>query len=471
MSENLHADPRPSLLAAAGLAADFLGARAGSPVTTGTQESSLNAWLDDHDFTQAQSLDTLVADVFAVMGNHAVRSDHPRYFGLFNPPALPAAIIGDLIAATVNPQLGVWSHAPAAAAIERKLLQWFGTRIGWAADEVAGTFTSGGSEANHMALLAALARRYPGWAKGGLAAVPVKPAIYVSSQSHLAWIKLARAAGLGSEAVRLIPVADGMTLDRETLATFIDNDGGRDPVLVVATAGTTAHGAIDDLPGMAALARARGIHLHVDAAWAGGALLVDEGRQLLRGIELADSVTIDPHKWLCVPMGAGMYLSRDWNALHSAFEVVTGYMPSASTINRDAYIHSLQWSRRFIGLKLFMALANLGQEGYAHMIGRQFELGRYLRGGLIVRGWQVLNNSLLPLVCFAPEAESDVQDNAVKYIAERVVGSGGAWLSTVDLCGRLVMRVCITSYETTHEDVDVLLNLLDDARRQGIAVL
>ena len=466
MTEPADGEVRQSLLAAADLAADFLAMRRTAPVSVDVSVPSLEKRLQAYDFRAPQPLEAVSADVFDLLGSHAVRSDHPRYFGLFNPPALPAAIVGDLIAATVNPQLAVWSHAPAAAAVERKLLQLFGTHIGWPADTVAGTFTSGGSEANHTALLAALARRYPGWAGDGVAGLSVKPAIYVSSEAHLAWIKIARAAGLGSEAVRLVPAADGLALSGSTLADFIDGDGERDPVLIVATAGTTAHGAIDDLRGIAAVARAHDAHLHVDAAWAGGALLADEGKALLRDLALADSVTIDPHKWLCVPMGAGMYLTRGWADLQSAFAVRTGYMPSASLERRDAYIHSLQWSRRFIGLKLFMALAQLGVDGYARMIRRQLELGRYLRESLHAHGWNVRNDSPLPLVCFAPAAETKVQDEAVTRIAAIVVASGMAWLSTVTLRGQLVLRACITSHETTREDVDALLDLLERARRQ-----
>lgn len=467
MTERLHDDPRPLLRAAAELAADFLAARRDSPVSG--DEAAVDEQLQAWDLHRGQAPEAAAAAVFDLLGRHAVRSDHSRYFGLFNPPALPAAIVGDLIAATVNPQLAVWGHAPAAAAIERKLLQLFGTRIGWAVDEVAGAFTSGGSEANHTALLAALARRYPDWATRGVAGLPARPAIYVSSQAHLAWIKLARAAGLGSEAVRLVPTADGLTLDGATLARFIADDGARDPLLLVATAGTTAHGAIDDLHGIAAVARRHGAHLHVDAAWAGGALLADEGQALLQGIELADSVTIDPHKWLCVPMGAGMYLSRDWGALQAAFAVSTGYMPSASLQRHDAYIHSLQWSRRFIGLKLFMALTHVGVDGYARMIHRQLQLGCHLRDGLRARHWRVLNDTPLPLACFAPTVDAARQDDAVTRIAAGVVESGQAWLSTVDLRGRLVLRACITSHETTREDVEVLLDVLDHARRRVLS--
>lgn len=460
-------DVRSQLLHSAGLAADFLDARRKARVS-GASDDGLADRLRAYDFRDAKPVQTIAADMFDLLGTHAVRSDHPRYFGLFNPPSLPPAIIGDLIAATVNPQLAVHSHASAATDIERKLLQLFGTRIGWDGAEVGGAFTSGGSEANHTALLVALARKYPDWPTRGLQAVTTSPTIYVSAQAHLAWIKIARSAGLGSDAVRLVPTRDGMRLDGATLAQHIAADAGRDPLLVVATAGTTAHGAIDDLPGIAAVARDGGAHFHVDAAWAGGALL-DEGRDLLCGIDAADSVTIDPHKWLCVPMGAGMYLSRGWAPLETAFAVSTGYMPSASREQRDPYIHSLQWSRRFIGLKLFMALANLGIDGYARMIRRQLALGRYLREGLQARAWRVLNDTTLPLACFAPDVAAARQDVVVRRIVDAVVASGEAWISAVELRGHLVIRACITSFETMQADVDALLDLLGDARSRVVA--
>ena len=234
---------RTALGAIADSAAQFIAARREAQVGGGASDAEVNARLQVYDFSHATPLRTLAAEVFELLGTHAVRSDHPRYFGLFNPPSLPAAIAGDLIAATVNPQLAVRSHAPAAVEIERKLLRTFGTRIGWAADEVSGAFTSGGSEANHTALLAALARRYPEWPEHGLRSITTRPAIYVSAQAHLAWIKIARSAGLGSDAVRLVSTRDGMRLGGQTLASFVATDAGYDPMLVVATAGTTAHGA------------------------------------------------------------------------------------------------------------------------------------------------------------------------------------------------------------------------------------
>ena len=173
-------------------------------------------------------------------------------------------------------------------------------------------------------------------------------------------------------------------------------------------------------------------------------------------------MTLDPHKWLSVPMACGMYLARSWEALTQAFSVSTSYMPSASVEHHDAYIHSLQWSRRFIGLKLFMALATDGLPGYQAMIQRQLELGTYLKARLKEEGWHIKNASKLPLVCFAPAEQP--ADEQVLRIERAVADSGDAWISSVRVRKSLVLRACITSFESTHEDVDALMGLLADAR-------
>lgn len=452
---------RDGLAEVAKLAEDYLLTRASAAVSPPIDEPALKARVSELLGQAPRSLGEVASDLFGLLGRGTVRTDSPRYFGLFNPPALPEAAAGDLIAAIVNPQLAVWSHAPAAAEIEARLIRLFGGKVGWPEETCAGTFTSGGAEANHTALLAALARRYPDWALRGVSGLPKRPALFVSAEAHLAWIKIARAAGLGSDSVRLIPPADHLRLTGPEIARAIAAAPEWDPVLIVATAGATAHGAIDDLVGAAQVARAHSSHFHVDAAWAGAALLLPEWRQLFEGIEQADSVTIDPHKWLCVPMGAGMYLARDWTPLETAFDVSTGYMPSASREHRDAYLHSLQWSRRFIGLKLFTALATLGMDELIARLRRQFEMGERLRRGLQRDGWRIFNATQLPLVCFAQAAGGD---EATRRIEARVTASGQAWVSLVRVQGRLAIRACITSYETGPEHVDQLLALLDQAR-------
>jgi aromatic-L-amino-acid decarboxylase len=450
------------LISAAREAGRAIDERRLDPVSAAIDEKKLIERLDAYDFRKPRPVDAVIRELAELLRHNGVRSDHPRYFGLFNPPALPSAVAGDLLASAVNPQLAVWGHAPAAVEIERKLVRCFGSAI-WGAGDTAGSFTSGGTEANATALLSALATRLPGWAEQGVSQAPFRPTLYASEESHLAWIKIARMAGLGSDAVRLVPADKGLAMTGAALASMLEADlaHGWRPVLVVATAGTTAHGAIDEIGEIADVARAHGTHVHVDAAWAGGALLHAEHAKLLAGIERADSVTIDSHKWLSVPMGAGLFLARDWDGLTQAFSVATGYMPSASGSGRDLYIHSMQWSRRFIGAKLFVAMATLGFAGYRALIDRSFALADTLREHLSCNGWLIRNATALPLVCFEP---SETSDEKITSIAEEVVASGSAWISTVRLQGRLVLRACITSYETTDDDVEQLVDALNRAR-------
>jgi len=450
-------DPRQMFRRVADLAADHVNGRRKAPVSTPPDRESLRKQVEAFDFKSARDPVEVADTLFHLLRDHGIRTDHPRHFGLFNPTPLNAAIAGDIVAAAANPQLAVWGHGPAATDVERHLISFF-SRLIWPASEEAGAFTSGGSEANGTAVLAALARRYPDWAEHGVAALGRAPAIYVSAQAHLAWIKIARAAGLGSSAVKLVQTKDGLSLDGDTLRAAIAADPESDPVLIVATAGTTAHGSIDDIAGLAAVGREHDCHVHVDAAWAGAVLLDPKHRFVLDGIEQADSVTIDPHKWLAVTMGTGLYLAREWGPLATAFAVSTGYMPPASH-NRDAYVHSQQWSRRFSGARLFLAMAALGVDGYAEMIDRQFALGDRLKSALSATGWRILNHTPLPVVCFVPEDGTDV-----KAIEQGITASGEAWLSSVDLGGRPCLRACITSSETTEQDVDLLVSLLDRVR-------
>ena len=212
--------------------------------------------------------------------------------------------------------------------------------------------------------------------------------------------------GLGLEAVRAIRVTDELRLDVGALRLQLERDRaeGRRPFLIVGTAGSTAAGAIDPLSELAELAHETGADLHVDAAWAGAIGLSPRLRPLLDGIERADSVTVDAHKWLSAPMAAGLFLTRHPRDLVSTFRVETNYMPSAEAA--DPYLIGPQWSRRFIGLKVFMALAAIGRDGYAAQIEHDCGLGERLRARLRDDGWRIVNDTPLPLVCFVPASDA-----------------------------------------------------------------
>jgi len=411
---------------------------------------------------------------FAVDGlwRHQVHTPHPRYFGLFNPAPTTMGIAADALVAAWNPQLAAWSHSPLAAEIEQHLVRAFAERFGYDRERSEGIFASGGAEANHTALLAALLRAFPEVARRGLLAVRSQPVLYVSAEAHHSFWKAARLSGLGTEAVREIRVDGDLRMDVDDLraAVLRDRRDGCSPFLVVATAGTTAAGAVDPLPEIADLADEERLWLHVDAAWGGAAALVPELRPLLAGIERSASITFDAHKWLSVPMGAGLFLTRQSGVLERTFRVATGYMPrdAGALAVADPYAHSIQWSRRFIGLKLFLSLAVAGWRGYEEAIRHQTAMGDLLRERLREAAWEPVNRTPLPVVCFADSTRPDGGSAAyLEAVAADVVGSGRAWISTVRLGeARPALRACITNVRTGPADLDALVSALDEARRR-----
>jgi aromatic-L-amino-acid decarboxylase len=393
-----------------------------------------------------------------------VHTSHPRYFGLFNPTPTFAGVGADALVAAFNPQLAVTSHAPAAVAIERHVLAFVARNLGLG--DAAGSFTSGGAEANLTAVLVALERHFPETTADGLAALGGQPTLYASPEAHDSFAKVARITGLGHGALRTVPATVDLELDPDALREQVlaDRAAGERPFLVVATAGSTTAGAIDPLASIAELCAELELDLHVDAAWGGAACLSDRLRPLLAGIERADSVTIDAHKWLSVPMGAGMLLTPHRQALASAFRVSADYMPSAA--ESDPYLSSVQWSRRFIGLKAFASLLVAGRGGYARQLERDCELGDLMRARLREHGWEVVNRTPLPVVCFT-EGPDGRDGTRLSAIAEHVVASGRAWVSVGALAGRPALRACITSYRTTADDIESLVEALAEARAKA----
>ena len=403
-----------------------------------------------YDFAKPLALDDVSADVERMLRTWQVQVTHPRYFGLFNPSVTLASIVGDTLVAMYNPQLATWRTSPAANEIERHTLAWLAGKFGFATDAVA-SFTNGGAEANLSAVVVALTRAFPAYGELGLRSLSASPTIYVTAEAHQSFNKIAHMTGLGRRAVRTVATDRELKMDPADLARRVaeDRKGGFAPVLVVGTVGTTAAGAIDPLPELARFCRSEGLWFHVDAAWGGAAILSPGLRSHLAGIEAADSITCDAHKWFSVPMAAGMFFCRHADAVREAFRVETSYMPGATTGPvLDPYRTSVQWSRRFIGLKLFLALAEHGESGYVEMIEHQARMGDVLRETLTRAGWQVVNTTPLPLVCFTRDGL--VTAKFLAALLERQV----AWMSEVRLGGAPVVRACITSFRTTESDIE-----------------
>ncbi len=436
------------------------------PVSPVADPQELRRELAALDFNTPQSLERLLPWVIGQLEHGVVHMTHPRYLGLFNPaPSFPAQC-ADRIAAAFNPQLATATTSPAAVAIEAHVIAAVARRIGLP-EGSAGHFTSGGSEANGTALLLALTQANPGFAMDGVCAFGKPPVFYVSADAHLAWIKLAHAAGLGRTAVRLVPTDGGGRMNPVALAHMIEADRavGRAPVMVAATAGTTNAGMVDPLESCAAIARGAGLWFHVDAAWGGAAAASDRLRPLLAGIEQADSITIDAHKWLATTMGCGMVITRHPLLPSQVFGVATTFMPSHTPL-LDPYVTSLQWSRRFNGLRLFLSLAVAGWSGYAQHAERSVELAGALGGALTAHGWRVVNRSSMAVLCLQPPGCE--RDADVRTVVAKVVASGRAWVSVAQFEGRAVVRACVTHGETSLTDVAEVADALQDAVRQTL---
>lgn len=407
-----------------------------------------------YSFREAMSIDDVVADVQHMMQQWQVQVTHPRYFGLFNPSVTLASVVADTLVAMYNPQLANWRTAPAANEIERYTLGWLARKFGLPPETIS-TFTSGGSEANLSALVVALTKFFPSYGDEGIGAVGAQPSIYLTTEAHNGYRKLSHITGIGRRALRIVATDERLRMSIADLEGRVAQDRreGFAPFMVIGTAGTTGTGVIDPLGEIGQFAREAGLWFHADAAWGGAAALSPKLREHLTGIELADSITCDAHKWLSVPMGSGMFFCRHPEAVARAFRTGTTYMPGKQRGPVfDPLTMSVQWSRRFMGLKLFMALAERGESGYAEMIERQAALGNLLRELLHDSGWRVVNDTPLPLVCFTREG-LDVQA-CLDAIRRRQI----AWMSATQLAGVPAVRACITSYKTTEGDIRAVVN-------------
>jgi len=442
------------------LAAARLRVQAG-PVRPDIDPAALKAELAAYDFARPGDFGAVLDWSISQLEHGIVHNTHTRYLGLFNPGPSFAAQCADRIVASFNPQLASATTSPAAVAIEAHVARALAARAGLPAG-TGGHFCTGGSEANYTALICALVHAEPGYAETGARAFAGPPVFYISADSHLAWIKIAVQAGIGRGGARLVPT-DGrgrMSVTALAAAIAADKAAGHVPVMIAATAGTTNAGMIDPLPECAALAGGEKIWFHVDAAWGGGLIASDRLRPLLAGIERADSVTVDAHKWFATTMGCGVFLTPHDGTLRAAFNVAANFMPSQA--EADPYVTTVQWSRRFLGLRLFLSLAAAGWEGHAGHVERGIELAALLAGRAEAAGWRVVNDAALAVVCLAPPEGSAT----VPEIVARVVAGGRAWVSAAAFEGQPVVRACVTHGETTAADIAEAWEALEAARRR-----
>lgn len=420
-----------------------------------------------YQFQNELPLDEVVQDVEQMLRTWQVQITHPRYLGLFNPAVTLPSVIAETLVAMYNPQLANWRTSPASNEIERYTLGWLAGKFGLPGNAIA-TFTSGGTEANLSAVVVALSHAFPECGESGVGSLSGRPSLYLTTEAHHGFNKIAHMTGIGRHAVRVVKTDCRLKLDLDNLRRQVrqDREDGWAPFMVVGTAGTTATGVIDPLPEIAQFCQEESLWFHADAAWGGAAILSPTLQKNLAGIEQADSITCDAHKWLSVPMGCGMFFCRHRESVARAFHADVTYMSGKqSGPVFDPLTNSAQWSRRFIGLKLFLALANLGESGYARMIEHQTRLGNVLRQSLTASGWQVVNETSLPLVCFTREHLDHAAFLAALH--RRQI----AWMSEARIDGTPVLRACITNFNTTEANIHQIVEEMNQLFQQGIGAV
>ena len=444
------------------------------PVTTGARPREIRALLDNNSLPeQGTAAEELLHEAMQLLSNRSLFNGHPRFMGYITSSAAPIGALASLIAAVVNPNVGGWELSPMASEIEVQTIRWIAELIGFPAD-CGGLLTSGGNVGNFVGFLTARRARAP-WdlRANGLRDQPQLVA-YGSQDTHT-WInKAADLFGLGTGAVRRIALDKQRRMDLDDLRTQIEQDirNGCRPFLVVGAAGTVTVGAVDPLPEIAAICREHNLWFHVDGAYGAPAAILLDAHADLKGLSEADSIALDPHKWLYSPLEAGCTLVRNRQHMINAFSFHPDYYKfddESEEPGINYYEFGLQNSRGFRALKVWLALRMVGRDGYRRMIGDDIKLAQALFEAAKARpDLQTFTRNLsIATFRYAPEGLRDATDESESYLnslntalLDRLQRGGEAFVSNAVIDGKYVLRACIVNFNTTLEDVESLPHIV-----------
>ena len=427
---------------------------------------------------RGEDAEALLVETARLLFDHSTFNAHPRFWGYITAGPAPIGVLGDFLASAVNPNCGSWTLSPLATEIERQAVRWMAELIGFPSS-CGGLLVSGGNMANFTCFLAARTA-VAGWdvrAKGltGDGARPL--GVYVSAETHT-WIqKAADMYGLGTDAVRWIPTDAELRMDVAALRARIreDVDAGVRPFIVVGTGGSVSTGAIDPLAEIAEVCREHGAWFHVDGAYGGFAAALPDAPAALRDLRLADSVAVDPHKWLYMPLEAGCALVRDPEALRAAFAYHPPYYHWDEEVTNYVDLGP-QNSRGFRALKVWLALRQVGRDGYVRMIRDDIELSRRLHARVAEHPELEPATQALSINTFryipeemradvgTPEVEERLE-RLNRELLDRLQKGGAAFVSNAVMHGRYLLRACIVNFRTTAADVDALPGIVADLGR------
>jgi len=425
----------------------------------------------------------LVSEATELLFDHSLFNGHPRFFGYITSSPAPIGMFGDFLAAALNQNVGSWRLAPPATEIEGQAVRWIAELIGFPTS-CGGLLVSGGNMANFVCFLAARAAKAP-WdvRKEGLSHEGRQLVVYASTETHT-WIqKAADLFGLGTDSIRWIGTDDEQRMDSSALRRQIEQDLrlGHQPFLVVGTAGSVSTGVIDSLPDIAAICRDHELWFHVDGAYGALAAQAPGSPASLRALSDADSVAVDPHKWLYAPLEAGCVLVRDAEKLRNAFSYRPAYYHFDDQVV-NYFDYGPQNSRGFRALKVWLALRQVGCTGYLRMIGDDMLLARHLHQLLAHHPEFEATTQSLSITTFRyvpPDLRSQLGSVEVEnYLNElnqnlltTVEKSGEAFLSNALVGGKFVLRACIVNFHTSLGDIEALPLLLSQLGKEADTAL
>ena len=451
--------------------ADFLGSIGTRPVTRAESPAEVRLALTANRGLpeEGQGAESLLRDTAALLFEHSLFNGHPRFYGYITSSAAPIGMLADLLAAAVNANVGAWKLAPIATEIEAQVIRWLAQFIGYPAD-CGGLLLSGGNMANLTCFLAARAAQ-AGWdvRKRGVASGP-RLCVYASPETHT-WIqKAADLAGLGTEAIHWIDGQRGMDLGELQAQYWRDRDEGYQPFLVVGSAGTVSTGAVEPLPELAAFCQEHKLWFHVDGAYGAFASGIAGAPPELKGLESADSIALDPHKWLYAPLEAGCAIVRNRSALTNAFSYHPPYYNFEGQ-GMNYYDMGPQNSRGFRALKVWLALQQAGAAGYRQMIRDDITLARHLYDLAVDHPdlEPITHHLSITTLRYVPrelrakvgsEQTEDYLNQLNRHLLEAIEKSGEAFLSNAVIAGKYVLRFCIVNFRASAGDIEAMPQLV-----------
>jgi aromatic-L-amino-acid decarboxylase len=391
---------------------------------------------------------------------------HPGYMGLITPTPTPMGILGDLITSALNQNIGAYTIGPSGVALERRVVRWLCDMEGYPAS-AGGNMTSGGMQANFIALK--LGRDAATGDRAQFDGVRRRYAVYTSEERHVSVDKAVDAVGLGRNALRALPTDDDFRLRSDALEAAIANDraSGIKPLCIVAMGGSTNTGAVDDLRTLRRIADREHAWLHVDAAYGGGMLLSAQQPALLDGLELADSVTIDPHKWFFAPLDAGAVLVRDEVRLTQSFGLQPAYLTDEMDAAKERYqyyVHGFEQSRRLRALKVWMSFKRYGTDEIGRWIDRNVDQALHLYS-LVQQSddFVAVTRPAMSAICIrytGAQLSEEQSGQLHREVARKVEQGGEFWISTTVLKNQHYFRINPVNFRTRHEHLERLLDVL-----------